>query len=310
MILREEQRPGSTLVWARHNGHNVVIKKYRVTDTGPDAETLRKRVEREARLLTLLSQAKGRPRRLGVVQLLAVRPEDYTIELAVVPGQPVETLFFSSLRAARPTLLRVAWLAGRWLRWFQQAVPVDGNKASEDCDTASNLPEYCRIRLERLCKFRNSQANQTLCAAALRRLNELLAKVDLANRKVVVVHADYAPFNIIWDGYSLTPVDFGMAKVGDPWIDVTYFMHRLLIGPAYRPWQRIPVGAATKAFLRGYGEPQATQCPLFQAFLIRHTINRLTHYTLAVPRNIGERVQFLWLRYFLRRQLWSLLLSQ
>jgi hypothetical protein len=101
----------------------------------------------------------------------------------------------------------------------------------------------------------------------------------------------------------LTAIDFATAHSMFPLLDVTYFVHRLEMQRVYRPWKAWPIAAWRRAFLRGYGRPDADRSPMWQALMIRHLLCRLTTYVLRPPRNAKQAMHDRYVRWWLRRRL-------
>ena len=134
-------------------------------------------------------------------------------------------------------------------------------------------------------------------------LKHLSAAAPADEEARVWCHADYAPNNMLWDGTVFTPIDFGMACIERPLLDVTYFIHRLEMQRVYRPWKRWPISSWKRAFLRGYGRPDAEQSPMYRALMIRHWVCRLLTYVRRPPRNLKQRLHNAYVRACVRRRL-------
>jgi hypothetical protein len=128
-------------------------------------------------------------------------------------------------------------------------------------------------------------------------------RVPTGDQEPVWCHHDYCAGNMIWNGRTLTVIDFGMAGPGVPLLDVTYFIHRIAMLRIYVPWKRWPVGAWTRAFLRGYGRPEAAASPMYQALMIRHLLCRLLTYVHKPPHGLKQRLHNPWVRRCVRTTL-------
>ena len=165
------------------------------------------------------------------------------------------------------------------------------------------MVDYCQIRADRI---RDSgyawmtQRRRSMILSALARLRELAARDQEA---LTWSHGDYAPNNMIWDGRTLTPIDFAMANLDYPLKDVSYFIHRLEMLAIYAPHRRWPVDAWTRLFLAGYERPDAASAPTYRALSIRYWLCRLNTYVSRATRNEVQRWHARWVRQRVRTRL-------
>lgn len=281
----------------------VFVKQYMLGDWGRNEKVVCRRAKREFELISNLRASALFEGRLGLVRVFSAEPQKASLVTEEVPGQPLEqTIIGHDWRVRRRTLGAIL-LAGRWLRRFQQLDLSDADQESISELDPHGLVDYCRVRLTNLAKLGYRWPGRTLCERILETVRRLDEQVDAADRRCVWVHGDFAPGNIIWDGRVLTPIDFAMACAERPLLDVTYFIHRLEMQRVYRPWKRWPIGAWKRAFLRGYGRPDAEASPMYQALMIRHLICRLLTYVRRPPRNWQQRLHDKYVRSVIRRRL-------
>ncbi|NOX54205.1 MAG: aminoglycoside phosphotransferase family protein [Planctomycetes bacterium] len=305
--LDEQRRPTSCVRRARWDGQTVYIKRYSIGDWGRTEEVVRARLGRECRLVRRMHESGFFGGRLGLVKVLEADLDSCTLVTAEARGRPLGELVLSRFqgRSARQALAAM-FLAGRWLRQFQQVVADEDDAVPISDYDPLDMVAYCRFRLEKMrevgYRWPDRQLEQAICG----RVGELLAQSTDGDRRLVWTHADYAPGNIIWDGRVLTPIDFGMAHLDRPLVDVTYFIHRLEMQRVYRPWRRWPIGLWRRAFLRGYGRPDAENSPMYQACMIRHLICRVLTYVRRPPRDLKQKLHDKWVRGCVRRRIAAL----
>lgn len=282
-------------------GEAVYEKQYTTDDWGGTAEVIRKRAEREYRLLQDLQSSGLFRRRLGVVRVASCDPQQATIATHEIIGQPLG----SWLRDGSPRRksLRPWYLAGAWLRTFQSLpIPESAFERLSEKDSPC-LVHYCDLRLRSI----REEGYPWPDAPTHRRLLRAIEKVDSGKedwqRQQVWVHADYAPGNLLWGGGVLTPIDFATARTGGPLEDATYLIHRLEMQRVYRPWLRLPTAAFAQAILRGLGRPQADKSPGYKALMIRHLVCRLHTYVRRPPCHLRQSVHDRWVRAVVRRRL-------
>ena len=196
------------------------------------------------------------------------------------------------------------YLAGYWLHRFQELAIArhEGQPIVSTLDPES-LDAYCRIRLHSLRDYGYRWPNATEFTRIIERVAQLEDAALPRDRHRVWAHADFAPGNIIWNGTKLTVIDLAMAHADRPLLDVTYFIHRLEMLRVYRPWKRWPIEFWKRAFLRGYGRPDAESSPMYRALMIRHLICRLHTYVRRPPRDLKQKLHDKWVRAVLRRKL-------
>jgi tRNA A-37 threonylcarbamoyl transferase component Bud32 len=301
--LRNESRLTSRIRREHRGGETVYCKEYLEGDWGRTDAVVRGRTEREVRLVDRLHASGAFDRRLGLIRIVSADPEHGCLVTAEVPGRTLERLIRERHRSGRVEQQRAMLLAGRWLRQFQpiELNADDRNPISElDPD---DLVAYCRVRLSTLEGHRGRRPSPKMVDRLLRRVGALVNQSDESDRRMVWAHADYTLGNMIWDGHRLTPIDFAMAHADRPLLDVTYFIHRLQMLRVYRPWRRLPIAMWKRAFLRGYGRPDAEQSPMYQALMIRHRICRLHAYARRTPRDWKQAVHDRYVMWWLRRGL-------
>lgn len=195
------------------------------------------------------------------------------------------------------------YLAGLWLRRFQQVELQDCDREPISELDPVDLVEYCRLRLNGLNDMGYRWPDSRVREQILDWIKKLDHAADDGEKTFAWAHGDYAPGNIIWDGHTLTPIDFAMACAERPLHDVTYLIHRLEMQRIYRPWKRWPIAVWKRAILRGYGRPDAEASPMYQALMIKHLICRLHTYVRRPPKSLKQKLHDKWVRAVIRRRL-------
>ena len=270
----------NTVVRVRTSQGWGYCKRYPIRPGDEDDERRRRRFVVETAVLERLSsEPPGHPR-LGSCMLEHIDPERREIVTREVPGDTLQDHLLASSRHARRRLLRGVFLAGYWLRHWQQW-PLNALARESLVDNgASDLVAYCDIRIKRLQSERPRLLPPRLVDRIRKFVGDSTENAAELSEEMVWSHGDYAPGNIIWDGTTLTPIDFGMAGLDYPLTDITYFIHRVEMLTIYFPWKRIPVASIREAVLRGYGSHRdVTETAAYRALMIRHLLCRLvTHY--------------------------------
>ncbi len=309
------RRPSSRIQRCVRDGAAVYEKQYLPDDWGGTEEVVRERAKREVELIELLESSQLFGGELGLVKIESSVPADATIATYEIAGRdldqwirqsvPLKVLHFRS--ADGEPLDRAMELAGRWLQKFQSIPLTESCRVSLSQLDPSSLKDYCALRLDSLGDYGYRWPDRKTRDRILDRLDHLeQPSSSRADAEEVWVHADYAPGNILWDGTTATPIDFAMARAGRRLDDVTYFIHRLEMQQVYRPWRAWPLSSWREAFLKGYGQPDANQSPLYQALMIKNLVCRLHTYVRRPAKNMKQALHDRWVRRVLRQKLAAL----
>lgn len=76
---------------------------------------------------------------------------------------------------------------------------------------------------------------------------------SLLARREAICHGDYSPKNILAHAGGFMLVDYETAYLGDPAMDLGFFLSHLLLKAVHRPHDRFRFFELTRAFWRGYG---------------------------------------------------------
>jgi tRNA A-37 threonylcarbamoyl transferase component Bud32 len=299
-----EQRMSSIVGRARQDNGVVFVKQLITSDTGNTIELARRRIACEANLIRRLEKMSGWKRRLGLVRLVDCDFEHAIIVTEEVAGRPLEQYLVGEFRTHAIQRSRFAlYLAGRWLRVFQQ-LPMSADETSHGRDVhIDTLIEYCDIRLAKIQELGCRWLDNARRSRLLELVGALAGRAPECDRQKLWCHCDFAPGNILWDGAVLTPIDFSMARPDVPLLDVSYMIHRIEMLPVYFPWKRWPVAEWKRAFTRGYGRADVDAAPMYQACMVRHWICRLLTYVRRPGANWKQRSHGLWIRRCIQKAL-------
>jgi aminoglycoside phosphotransferase (APT) family kinase protein len=75
---------------------------------------------------------------------------------------------------------------------------------------------------------------------------------EMALRRDALCHGDYSPKNILAHAAGFMLVDYETAYLGDPTMDLGFFLSHLLLKAVHRPMDRARFFELTRAFWRGY----------------------------------------------------------
>lgn len=294
----------SEVVRSAHEGAVVFTKTYTEgAAPGMTADVIRARTAREMGLHERIARSGLFVGRLGIVPLVEGNPQVGRIVTQGVEGAELgQFIQRSRSRAEQRSCLRALWLAGQWQRQFQKLAIVDGDDELFVPDPI-DVADYCDLRQQRALDLGYGWPSDELRRRTRLMLQNLVERSSEAERGFVWCHGDYGAQNMLWDGRVLTPLDFAMARLDYPLVDVTHLIHRLEMLAIYFPWKRWPIAAWRQAVLRGYQQPDAASTPMYQALMIRHLHCRLVTYVRRKPLSLKERLHNIYVRNCVRRKL-------
>lgn len=300
----EESRRNSVVRREVRNGVAVYIKRAQTEEWEASAEQIRKRSGHEADVLRRIADSGLFHGRLGAMEVVESDPERAVLVTREVPGRPLQDLLLKSVgRRPGGESLRSLLLTGRWLRTFQE-VPLQTRDLAPLSDKSPHdLVEYCTVRLRKLRELGYGGLDERARQRLLEAVGRHVANSAEEDRRHVLCHGDFGAFNVIWDSRVVTAIDLTQAQAGVPLLDVTYFLHRLEMLPIYFPWRQWPVPLWRRAFLRGYGRPEAESSPMYRALVIRHLLCRLQTYVRRPRAGLRDRLHTPWVIHHVRRRL-------
>ncbi|HHL71938.1 MAG TPA: aminoglycoside phosphotransferase family protein [Bacteroidetes bacterium] len=220
---------------------------------------------------------------IHVVQPMALFPDKATVVTWESPGEPLSTLIEKKARL---------WPAAQAIEEIEQYMHLSGKALAtmqkltrtEELFDPAALRDYVDIRLQRLVKIRSARFSEAMREQVLNTFDRLIPEIPQEHLWVCGKHGDFGAFNILAGNGEVTLTDFTMYGPGSPYIDVSYFIHRLrgfLHKPTYRPEI---IARFEQAFVDGYGVPDVREHALFTLSMIRHVTN---NYSSLARNRIG-----------------------
>lgn len=297
------RRQSSSISFQTDQGRGVYVKEYWDAGRGDIPEIIRQRTAREADVIQRVIGSQLFQEGLGTLKLMSAEPASARVVTEMVPGQSLDRLLRGAFhRDVNSECLSALFLAGRWLSRFQELPRRAGDEVRFSDNDPSDLVAYCRLRMQALAERRDAWATPATIQQAEQRLAGLMSQAGPRELSHVWCHGDYNPENLIWDGKTLTAIDFAMSKLDQPLVDVAGFVHRLEMLPVFYPWKRWPLAIWKQAFLWGYGWLGCERLPAFRAVTIRHLLCRLLSYHRR-SKNPLDRLQNAWVRRTMRIRL-------
>ncbi len=266
-------------------------------------------VGREVELLARLAEVPGRTRRLGVMRVVEHDAAQAMITTAEVPGASLTAALMDRSTTGRRGAVRALYLAGKWPRLLQ-ALPVAASVPRSTPSNPEDLVEHCELRLRILADSPSPWPDSATRDLLVRRLREWVASTPADQLRRVWCHGDYGPYNLIWDGRQLTPLDFAAAAPDVPLADPTYLIHRLEMLALRYPWRAWPLAAWKRACWRGYGLPDAERQPLYRALMVRYLLSRLKKLAEQSGLSLLGKCHQHWSRRMVRAKLAQLIGSR
>ena len=278
------------------DGRSVYVKRHLSNGWLDTPEITRAKAGREVEVIRRLATLPKLNDRLGTIKIVEADLDNVRIVTEEVPGNLLQDVLFAAKRqTSQRNCLAGLWLAGKWLRVFQTLSTDTAIDVSSPANP-DDLVDYCDLRLQTLMELGHRWLNKNAHCNVIAWLQRQVEATDEEQLAKVWCHGDYGSFNMIWDGYRLTPIDFATASLGLPLVDLTYLIHRIEMLPLQFPWRRWPVTLWRKACLRGYGLPDADRLPIYQALAMRHLLCRLHSLVNRPAKNRKQSLHNAWLR--------------
>ncbi|KAA3612084.1 MAG: hypothetical protein DWQ05_18965 [Calditrichaeota bacterium] len=219
-----------------------------------------------------------------VVSPLAVLPQFGAVATWESKGKPLSDLIDKNGRKwSNPNnddeLADYVFKSGKALARLQEFT------RTEEVFDPGEVVEYVDIRLQRLVKNKRAPFTEKDRNLVLKFIEKEVPKVGDDECQVCGVHSDFGAFNVLVRDGEITLTDFTSYKTGSPYVDLTYFYHRLQ-GFLHKPvFRENLIYLLQNKFLEGYGNPDVRHHKMFTLSLIRHTINNFS--SLARNRRGG-----------------------
>jgi aminoglycoside phosphotransferase (APT) family kinase protein len=279
------------------DGRKVLVKRYVRSHHRANDSLARDIATREVRLLQLIEQAGSFAGEIAAMRLVEHDCDQGWLTFEEAPGQPLLKSLASFRRLPPEGIARGLIASGRWLRAIQN-VPFDQRDVPpiDPAHDPLDLREYCEIRWDWIQSWTSHFRNSDLPQRFLDRLFNLLA--IWRPQALVWAHGDYCPANVLWDGTTLTAIDYENARPRSPWIDATYFLVTMQSMAINSPWKRFPIDEWRHHFLHGLGVSELPNTPETRLCTMKHLLCKLGSSCRPRDRRLRDRI---WVHYFRRR---------
>jgi hypothetical protein len=213
---------------------------------------------------------------LSAVRPIACFPDELALVTEGVRGETLGTMLRREVAwwpgAARLHLLeQIMRRTGAWIQAFQTAA------VGERTFTLSGMRDYVDVRLRRLTAARRARFPEAWRAGVLRYFDRRADHVCEGDLREVPIHADIAPGNVLVNGTDITVIDFAMATTGGRFHDVSRLYTQLEFLKYKRMFKASVVERLQSALLEGFDRGLSPRHPLFELFLVQHTLCHLSN---------------------------------
>ena len=136
-------------------------------------------------------------------------------------------------------------LAAQWLATLHTAPPLAGLDVKSQTHEIGNMDRWCDIVVPFIPITEARRLRQT--QDALHKLAD-----DIPPCKPVMIHRDFYPAQILWDGVRVWVLDFAQLSIGDPVRDVGYFLAQLEDLSYRTTGQRYYFARSADLFIKAY----------------------------------------------------------
>ena len=176
-------------------------------------------------------------------------------------------LCFVRTPACHGTVLCALQRVGRWLREFQAGVPPVSRKV-----IMANLRTYLDARLMRLVSQGRLSFDEAARQAVLEFHDAHAARLTPSDLRVVPIHADLCPTNLIVRPDGITVLDLASSSDGARYCDVAHlYMHLEFAGQRFRFGSRL-TDQMQRVLLETFEPKLRPDAPLFKLMLLQHLV--------------------------------------
>jgi hypothetical protein len=248
-----------------------------------DIEAMQARIVRDFETTRRIHEAMARWEDVGAVRPVTCYPDELAIVTEETRGETFNAYIGPRLRwfSGLPTLDEVEAVATRTGRWLQAFQTID---ARPDKFSLDELRSSLDLRLERLARTPRARWGSGDRMRTVRHVDRLMARVTQADLAEVLVHADFAPGNVIVAGSRIVVLDFAMTRRSSRLHDIARLhaqIELLCAKPQFRP---ASVARVQRALLRGFDPDLTARHPLFRLLLMLHRVNHLSSLSMRRER--------------------------
>ncbi|MFT6733280.1 MAG: tRNA A-37 threonylcarbamoyl transferase component Bud32 [Polaribacter sp.] len=173
--------------------------------------------------------------------------------------------------------------AGRWLKTFQQSMPVIENEYTKE----KELEKRVSIYLKKVSDETGSLIKSDLVNALENKAHKLVSDFSESDFQRKAKHNDYAPWNLMFHNNQIVGFDFADCEMDSKFYDLYYF-NRALNSFKLKPIKKHSlIELSKKYFFEGYGNTIDIDHPTRQYFNLLFALERVQMLLRARKRNTG-----------------------
>jgi hypothetical protein len=289
-VLRRETTATTRLIQVRiggpSGGTRLFVKQFLPPAGRPDEEARIRRYfmsecGRSAQACSVLA---GHPA-LRATRVVASFHDLLAVVSAAEPGVSLERALRHALLFARAGAIRRAIEAlarvGEWVRRFQQGVPVRSPAPQMGREF---YREYIDVRLRSLVQRGDGCFSEANRAALLGLFDRLARTIDPADFRVVAIHADLCPANVLVRDDGISVIDFADSADGNPMTDLAHLDFHVHQSAARWRVAADLRSRLQRALLCGYDTKLTVADALFRVMAFQQYVCCLTAAAAAVGR--------------------------
>ncbi|MGB0496124.1 MAG: hypothetical protein ACPGJI_07190 [Kangiellaceae bacterium] len=173
--------------------------------------------------------------------------------------------------------------AGRWLKEFQQSMPILANTHTNE----KELEERISVYLKKVSDETGSLINSKLVSALENKAHKLVSEFSESDFERRAKHNDYAPWNLMFDRNQIVGFDYADCEMDSKYYDLYYF-NRALNSFKMKPIKKLSIIEFSKqCFFDGFGSDITLEHPTRQYFNLFFALERVQMLLRARKRNYG-----------------------
>jgi len=250
---------------------------FKPRDPSPEQrEIIRKRVVHDYTTTVRVHNQMGGLDRFSAVRPIACFPDELALVTERASGRTLgavlehDASWWPSSRRLL-SLERTLASTGAWIRAFQAGTPDNG------AFSLGGMRDYLDVRLRRLTNMSLARFPEAWRNGVLRYFDARSAEVNSGELHEAPIHADIAPGNVLVNGDEIIVIDFAMATTGGKYHDVARLYSQLEFLTCKPKFRSSIVARLQSALLEGFEPRLSPRHPLFELFLVQHTVCHLAN---------------------------------
>jgi len=205
---------------------------------------------------------------ISVVKPLIYYPKYNSFFMEEIKGDRLDNVIIRLvLFRKKDTLISIIKSCKNWLHQFQLIELTS--------DLAGNEYDFCHRELKKIKRIhertlQNCEDSEVeLIDKLYARLHELFRDITISETDITLKHNDFAPWNIMLNGESITVYDFADIQVDYKFYDLIYFVHSLNKLASKVPYNKAVFKLLQETMLEGTDISESTKSYYFMHFYLQ-----------------------------------------